>query len=44
MIHAAHRIIQVDVPGPSAKFGWDIARVNAKHGNILLCLLELDCD
>lgn len=43
LIYAPNRIIQIDISGPSAEFGWDIFRVDVKHRSILLLCLELNC-
>lgn len=41
-VHAAHRIVQIDISRPSAELGWYIAGVDAKHCNIFLCRTKLN--
>lgn len=35
LVHAAHRIIQINIPRPPAELGWYVAGIDAKHRNIL---------
>lgn len=44
LIHAAHRVVQINVSRPSTEFGWNIARVDAKHSNVLVGRPELNSD
>lgn len=44
LIHAAHRVVEINISRPSAEFGWNIARVDAEHSNVLLGRPELNGD